>query len=267
MKRHNLTGMLVRKERSEVPDLTQAVMKFVPASEVELAALGDKPEGYVAGWASTPDLDYYDHVVAAGAFSQSIATRGLVGPQGIKFLIGHDSNKIGGIITVLEYRGERLWLEAQYNLELSYAKDAWLAAKMVGGVNFSVGFYIQDYEFKEDANKNEYLLIKRGDLFEVSAVTFPANDACNMVTIKDRDAPPKSFAELEKMLVSLGLVKSRNDAHKVTELMKKSSALLMKAPPPKEDPPTPMPMIGKERLDRLATLVAELKAAVAPAAK
>ena len=48
-----------------------AQVKFRPASAAELKALGENlPEGYVAGWASTDDMDLYRHKVMAGAFAE-----------------------------------------------------------------------------------------------------------------------------------------------------------------------------------------------------
>ncbi|OHV21429.1 hypothetical protein BBJ66_31195 [Rhizobium sp. RSm-3] len=147
-------------------------------------APGETQEGFIAGWASTPDLDSYRHVVAKGAFDASIKARGLVGPRSIKLLIGHNWNQLGGVIYKLENRGARLWIEAQMNTEIGYVKDAYLAAKAIGGTNFSVGFLLQEYEYKETAAGVEYMLITKGDLFEVSVVPFPGNEAATMEIIR-----------------------------------------------------------------------------------
>jgi HK97 family phage prohead protease len=167
------------------------MLKFEPASDIEMKSLAvgeNVPDGYVAGWASTPDLDSYRHVVKTGAFDESIALRGLNGPKGVKLLMGHDWEKVAGLIKVLETRKKKLWIEAQLNLNISYARDLYEATKMVGGLNFSVGFMLQDYQIKEDANEAEYLEIKSGDLFEVSIVPFPGNEEATMEFIKSRQA-------------------------------------------------------------------------------
>src|SRR6478735_8600306 len=151
---------------------------FAGANDIELKAIGDDiPDGYVAGWASTKDLDSYGHVVEVGAFSDSITKRGLTGPKSIKFLRGHDRDFPLGVIKVLEYRGERLWIEAQLNLKVSYAADLWEMLKMSGGFSFSVGFFLQDYSWKVTKDPEvEYLYITKGDLFEVSVVPFAGNE-------------------------------------------------------------------------------------------
>jgi HK97 family phage prohead protease len=220
-----------------MPEKTTAMLKFMPANDIEMKALGDaKAEGFVAGWASTPDRDLYDHIVHTGAFDASIKARGISGPAGIKLLIGHDWNKVGGVITVLETRNGRLWLEAQLNLNISYAKDAYEACKINGGLNFSVGFMLQDYEFKEETvTKEEMLHIYRGDLFEVSVVPFPGNEACTMDVVKTRQAAaPKieTFSSFEKLLVSSGLAKSRNEANRILGVVKSCSHLFQAETPP-----------------------------------
>lgn len=225
-----------------------SMMKFAPASEAELKALGSVPDGYVAGWASTPDVDSYHHIVAPGAFDDAIKARGINGPRGIKLLIGHEWSKLAGRIIALENRAERLWIEAQLNLEITYVKDAYLAMKDVGGINFSVGFMLQDWEYKELPSGVEVLQINRGDLYEVSAVPFPGNEECTMDFIKAKLSPPEisSIADFEKHLVATGVATSRNDARKITQEVKSFAHLFVKtggsAPvvsplPPSDTPP------------------------------
>jgi len=225
---------------------------MTPASEAELKAIGDDlPEGYLAGWASTPDLDSYRDVVLPDAFQASINTRGLTGPKGIKLLLNHDWSKVAGVIKVLEYRNGKLWIEAQLNLEISYAKDAHEAIKSAQGLSFSVGFFLQDYNIRQDANGRDYFELVKGDLFEVSVVPFPANDEATMEFFKSAEIEYEGFgsdaddeevietlAEFEKMLVSRGLVKSRNDARLLTLEVKEHSHLFVrkKAEPEQVEP-------------------------------
>lgn len=211
---------------------------FTPANDEELVnvtkALGgaDLPDGYIAGWASTSDVDSYQHVVAKGAFTQAIQTRGLYGPRGIKLLIGHDWDKVAGVIKVLETRQGRLWIEAQLNLNISFARDAYEGMKMSGGWNFSVGFMLQDYEWKESPDGREVLYINRGDLYEVSAVPFPGNEECTMDFVKSRLSmlQPSTVAEFEKSLIARGLVTKRDMAHEITLAVKSCVHLFLKAP-------------------------------------
>lgn len=254
---------------------------FEIASEAELKALGDnKPEGFIAGWASTPSLDSYKDVVVAGAFDEAIRTRGLSGPKGIKLLIGHDWSKVAGKITKLETRNKKLWIEAELELGIGYVKDYYLAAKASGGMNFSVGFMIKDYSYKKDDNDITFLEITKGDLFEISAVPFPGNDECTMEFIKsvvadieapeaqssksedfDFDKPVESLAEFEKRLIACGLVKDRNAARLVTLEVKNAPHLFVKKA--RSDAPDATteqvaePLVAKSDLDKLSEMIAK----------
>jgi len=243
--------ILMTKEAPSAKGMViECAINFASASDTELkAAVGDDiPEGYVAGWASTRDLDSYGHVVEAGAFTDAITKRGLSGPKGIKFLKGHDRDWPIGVIKLLEYRGDRLWIEAQFELSISYARDLWLAVKMNGGMSFSVGFFLQDYDWKVTADPEvEYLYITKGDLFEVSVVPFAGNEEAVMTYVKDavKDAEKGGVittpSQFEKALVAAGLCKNRNDAHAAVLLMKKHSALFVTKDDDSLEEPTPEP--------------------------
>lgn len=226
------------------------------------------PDGYIAGWASTDDLDLYRHRVMPGAFSQSIAIRGLKGPRAIKLLLDHSWDKPSGAITKLEYRSrnssQSLWIEAQLNLAIGYVRDRYEALKMIGGMNFSVGFMLQDYSFKEDDNDNEYLQIDRGDLFEVSIVAFPGNEDAQMTLVKDGEGVPGTLAEFERALIARGLAKSRNEAKTITTLVKSCQQLFVKA---KDEPaPAPVASLNVTTLNEMTDLVSKMKRLLAPAA-
>jgi|GEM_PF-2097978 len=248
--------------KKEAPARRQRLdLKYVPASAAEIQAvlaikaIGDTlPEGYVAGWASTPDLDLHRHVVVPGAFNSSLQAKGLTGPKGIKLLIGHDRDRVAGAIRVLETRGQSLWIEAELNLKISYVRDAYEAAKMVGGFSFSVGFYLEEYEFKSDANKDEYLQINKGELEEVSIVPFPGNPEAVMTYMKEMsdEGIYPTIAELEKALVADGLVKSRNAAARLTRAVKLNYKLFE---PVAEKPA----LVAKEKIAALSTLIGDLK--------
>lgn len=239
---------LKRAPTNQRPQAKMLELKLEKATAAELEAvkkaLGDDiPEGYIAGWASTPGLDSYRDVVLPGAFDEAIQSRGLQGPKGIKLLINHDWKSVAGAIKVLETRNGRLWIEAQLNLAISYAADMHEAIKSAGGLSFSIGFFLKEYNIRQDGNNQDYFELVKGDLFEVSIVPFPANDECVMEFYKsenpeysemgapdlgNEDDAPQSLAEFEKMLVSNGIVKSRNDARLVTLEVKNAIKLFMK---------------------------------------
>lgn len=255
--------------------MRRAHVKFRPASDVELKALGDDlPDGYVAGWASTKDLDAYRHRVQPGAFQESISARGLSGPKGVKLLINHDWTKPAGVIKKLEYRNGDLWIEAQMNLEISYARDMYQAAKMQGGLSFSVGFMLDKYSVEGDSDQGgEWLRIDKGDLFEVSVVPFPANEEATMTFIKGLAAdvvePPDDLAtvaEFEKHIIAAGIALSRNEARRLTQVVKANIALFQKEPGgTPAAPPAPLnpPVLAAEKLLDLKRLAEQMKQTLA----
>lgn len=256
--------LFLTKEAPKQPFEVKAGLVFTPATEAEMKAIGeDLPDGYVAGWASTTDLDHYHHVVEKGAFQEAITNKGLTGPKGIKFLMGHDRDKVAGIIKRLEYRGNNLWIEAQMNLQVSYVKDLYEVTKMNGGLSFSVGFFLQDYAYKEDKQHNEYMYITKGDLFEVSVVPFAGNEECVMQYVKSREAltPPSTLAEFEKALVAKGFCKNRSEANKLTLLVKENFKLF-KSKKDEPEPPAPLPSVSPvdaTSLNEIAKHLAQIK--------
>lgn len=211
---------------ANIEDLPHEVgVRFIPASTKETRALGDRPDGFVAGWASTDALDDYGTVFEVGAFAEAIRLRGLRGGRGVKFLIGHDVNRPAGVIELLEYRGRGLWMEAQFNLEISYVRDFYLAAKMNDGFNFSIRYDKPDWNVKTNSNGDEYVSITRADLLEVSGVAIPGNDECTMEYIRAGENSPAKLADFERMLIRDGLARNRSEARKITQAVKNSSKL------------------------------------------
>jgi len=138
----------------------------------------------ISGLASTPHLDHVRHVVDANAFTESIARRGVSGPSGVRLLAFHDSDKPVGRITELKPTKRGLVIRAEIDEDISYGKDLAVATKAAGGLNFSVGFRLQDADFDVAPDGEEYLHILKADLFEVSVVVFPMNETASMTEVK-----------------------------------------------------------------------------------
>lgn len=187
-------GMVLTRNAPEKPfkrgDKVELKLEFATATLDEMKkalSVDTVPEGYLAGWASTPARDQYRSEIVPGAFQEAIDTRGLSGPTGVKFLLDHDWTRPAGVIKVLEYRRDRLWMETQMNLDVSYAKERHEMIKMMGGANFSVGFVLQEYDIVTrmvDEEEDTFLQINKADLFEVSSVMFPGNEECHNVFVK-----------------------------------------------------------------------------------
>ncbi|MEY9493739.1 HK97 family phage prohead protease [Bradyrhizobium elkanii] len=192
--------------------------------------LADLPDGYIAGIASTPSTDLYGHKVLAGAFDKSITKKGLAGPRGIKLLASHNWEKPAGTIKKLKTIGDELKIEAQLNLNVSYVRDLHEIAKQNGGLNFSVGFTLEEFSFVDGdkSEDGEYLIIKQGDLMEVSVVVFPAQLEATMDFIKSHE----TMSELEKALVAKEFCRSRNEAQRLGKYLKANEHLFLDRPLP-----------------------------------
>lgn len=158
-------------------------------------AIGDlsgKPDGFIAGIASTPRLDTHNDIVLPGAFSESIAKRGqggFGGPDGIAMLAHHDAEDQIGVWDVIEQRGDNLYAEGRLNLEIDEAKEIHSLIKMGAAIGFSIGFRVSERKFTDDGDATIRTIIK-GDIREISVVTFPANEDCAVLAVKSAKRPP-----------------------------------------------------------------------------
>jgi HK97 family phage prohead protease len=196
-------------------------------------------DGTIKGTASTPATDLYGHKVLAGAFDKSIRKNGLNGPSGIKLLNHHNMRQVAGNIDKLFTLGDELKIEAKLFLDVSYVKDLYLVSKQVGGLNFSVGFELEEFTFVDGdkSTDGEYLIIKQGNLIEVSVVTFPAQPEATMDFVKSHE----TLSELEKALVAKGYCQSRNEAQKLAKYLKANQHLLLNGQTPVVEPVTEEP--------------------------
>lgn len=261
-KSHHLGVLYVKREPENMDAKRTLDLQLKRATteelrkELDVTDINSLPEGFIAGWASTDDIDHIGDKVLPGAFRDAISEKGITGPGGIKLLSQHDSDKPAGKITKLEERANGLWIEAQLNLKISYVRDLYEAAKDVGGLSFSIGYRLVEggFRFVEKENpRDSYWELSKLDLHEISVVTFPCNEKAIMVLIKgvsDFDGF-ESLADLEKALVADGVVKSRNMATALTRAVKR---LLPKSAPPEE------PLEASKTTEALDGVAAQLKA-------
>lgn len=235
------------------------LMNLNLAVELSSTQMENKQEGYFEGIASTPAVDLYGHKVMKGAFDKSIKQKGLTGPRGVKLLVHHDWHKPAGVISKLKTVGNNLEIAGQLNLDVSYVKDVHLVAVQNGGLNFSVGFTLDRYEYVDEkkSEDGEYLLIHEGDLMEVSVVVFPAQLEAEMTYIKQHE----SMSQLEKALVAQGLCKSRGEAHRLANYLKQNSHLFLDDKGPLAEPVVnEHPLLDVQLLQPVRDQLARLRA-------
>jgi HK97 family phage prohead protease len=133
----------------------------------------------VAGYASTfgGEPDFYGDVIAPGAFAASIASY----PP--KFLFEH-AEPIG---KTLEIREDDHGLFGRWSIvDTRAGTDAYKLAKAGVLDALSIGFFAEDYAFREDGVR----VLLRITLLEVSAVAIPANRNAVITDVKQAGVRP-----------------------------------------------------------------------------
>lgn len=158
---------------SLAPDYSRAVVPF------ELKDVDEKT-GTFTGMASVYEVrDLHGETIAPGMFAEDIAVRG--GSR--KLLWQHDMRElIGGVVVKEQTDGLRVE-SGQINLDVQKGKEAHaLANQLVDGKrvldSMSIGFNITSRDGR-DASR-----LTKGELWEVSLVTFPANPAALVDSVK-----------------------------------------------------------------------------------
>lgn len=135
----------------------------------------DVKSGTITGYFSTFDnVDLDGDVMIRGCFTKSIAERGPMGKNEIKFLWQHDSWKPLGPIQVLTEDSKGLYFEAKIS-DTSYGMDA-LKLYRDGVINqHSIGFQTIKSIEEQIGEDEEITRITEVKLWEGSAVTWGAN--------------------------------------------------------------------------------------------
>jgi len=137
---------------------------------------GSKP-GSFKGRASVYGVtDSYGDVVRPGAFTASLAERG----NEIVVLSQHDPSNAIGKATLTD-SAEALLVEGQLELALPTARDAYTRLKSGLITGISIGYVTRDARFEHGVRQLTDI-----ELWEISLVTFPANDAARVTSVKHR---------------------------------------------------------------------------------
>lgn len=139
-------------------------------------------EGYASTWIRRPDS--YGDVVKAGAFANTLK-RDWNGGKGIPFLWSHQMDNLGSFIGTAEA------YEDETGLRFVATFDGTEAAQRVRSLykdgrlrKFSFAFDVIDagpVELEDGTKANELRELR---LYEISAVTVPANDDASVVDVK-----------------------------------------------------------------------------------
>jgi len=169
---------------------------------LQIKATGD--DGTVEGYGSVFGVrDNYDDVIAKGAFVQSLKGHKAAGTMPA-MLWQHDADKPIGVWTEMVEDEKGLRIKGQLALETVKGKEAHALLKMGALNGLSIGFMSKEWAYDRDTEVRTLTAI---DLWEVSLVTFPANEKARVTNVKSADElqAPK---DAEKVLRDAGFSKS-----------------------------------------------------------
>lgn len=172
-----------------------SLIKFaVPGSLKDV----DRTQGLITAYAASFDnLDADGDVIRPGAFAKTIRERGPAGTAQIKMLFMHRFTEIIGKVLHLEEDAHGLLFRAKLLLGLQRAQDA-LELYSADMFEHSVGI---DVILPERFRGGEILEVK---LFDVSPVTFGANDQTPTISVKslstEGDALGSQIRKIRKAL-------------------------------------------------------------------
>ncbi len=152
-------------------------------------------DGLFSGYGSVFGVvDSYQEVVAAGAFKESLDSRM---PS---LLWQHRSGEPIGVYTTVKEDNIGLHVEGKLALKTARGAEAYELLKMGAISGLSIGFVTREDSYDRVTGVRT---LKKVDLWEVSLVTFPANDAARVASIKSIESI-KSFSEAEAYLREAG---------------------------------------------------------------
>jgi HK97 family phage prohead protease len=159
----------------------------------------DADTGQISGYGSTfgGAPDSYGDVIAPGAFKSSLKQRTP------KMLYQHDSGMIAGIWDSAEEDNHGLFLKGHF-INTTTSQNAYEECKAGAIDSMSIGFSTLDQDY--DPNTGIRTL-KEIDLYEVSLVTFAANQNALISAVKNA---PTNLRDFERFLREAGY--SRDDA-------------------------------------------------------
>lgn len=193
-----MTQQTQKLERKEAPGARQ-----VRSFALEIRAAED---GSIEGYGSVFGVkDNYDDVIAKGAFLASLAAHKAAGTMPA-MLWQHSSDHPIGIWTEMVEDAKGLRIKGQLALETVKGKEAHALLKLGALNGLSIGFMSKQWAYDRDT---EVRTLTEIDLWEVSLVTFPANEKARVTNVKSADAltTPK---DAERTLRDAGF--SRSDA-------------------------------------------------------
>lgn len=172
-------------------------MKKTLGYRFDLKANGD--DGKFSGYGSVfGNTDAYDDVISQGAFAKSIAEKKPA------LLWQHRSDQPIGVWDVVREDPKGLYVEGRLLTgKIAQATEAHELLK-AGALNgLSIGYIPVSWEFRKESD-TRLRILKEIDLWEISLVTFPANEMARVQGVKSVEGL-NNFDDAEMYLKNAGL--------------------------------------------------------------
>ena len=176
--------------------------KEIRSFSFEVRAVGEN--GEIEGYGSVFDVvDSYDDIVAKGAFVKSMNEHRAAGTMPAMLWQHNPDNPIG-VWTEISEDSVGLKVKGRLAMTTVKGREAYELMKM-GAINgLSIGFMSKNWNYDKES---DIRTLTEVDLWEISLVTFPANEKSRITSIKSIDEidVPK---DAEKTLRDAGFSKS-----------------------------------------------------------
>lgn len=160
---------------------------------LSIKSLGD--DGRFAGYASVfGALDSQNEIVASGAFRRTLAAWQAKGGAPAMLWM-HDPTEPIGLWLSLREDAKGLCVEGRLALGTQKGREAYELLKLGALTGLSIGYRV--VSSRADA-KRKARVLEDVELFEISLVTFPANDAARVSTVKSPRAGEKRKQKTKK---------------------------------------------------------------------
>lgn len=151
--------------------------------------------GKFCGYASVFNVkDSYNDIVMPLAFKKTLQNKNI--KQDIKLLWQHSQDKPIGYFEVIKEDPIGLYVEGKIMLDIQQGMEAYnlIKAKSVSGL--SIGYMVKSVDYDKKDNTR---LLKEIDLFEISIVTFPANEYSNITYCKSMSVEESIIKKLDML--------------------------------------------------------------------
>jgi HK97 family phage prohead protease len=204
---------------------------------LQLKAAGD--DGTVEGYGSVFGVcDDYDDVIAQGAYVASLAAHKAAGTMPA-MLWQHDASVPIGVWTEMVEDSRGLKIKGKLALDTVKGAEAYALLKMGALNGLSIGFVAKQWAYDRETDVRTLTEV---DLWEVSLVTFPANEKARITGVKAADvAGIKTIRQAEQALRDAGfsadaakaliaevkrIALDERDAHEAAAALKAANRLL-----------------------------------------